>query len=60
MDSIRCLVSCCKQVPGNREEFAAYGLLFAQTAGQRCMLAAELPVVDLDHPFVVHAMAVSR
>lgn len=52
------------QVPGNRGEFIAYGLLFALTAGQGSMLVSELMATtaqeDLQHPSVEHALGVCR
>ncbi|GAX78375.1 hypothetical protein CEUSTIGMA_g5817.t1 [Chlamydomonas eustigma] len=47
-------------IPGNQEEFEAYGLLFAQSTGKGRILAYELPVESLQHQFVAHALSVCR
>ncbi|KAG1672045.1 hypothetical protein FOA52_008921 [Chlamydomonas sp. UWO 241] len=47
-------------VAGQRQEFTAYGLLFAQSTGKGTMLVSELPTRDLEHPYVDHALRVCR
>uniref|UniRef100_A0A7R9V2P4 SAC3/GANP/THP3 conserved domain-containing protein n=1 Tax=Chlamydomonas euryale TaxID=1486919 RepID=A0A7R9V2P4_9CHLO len=49
-------------VQGQREEFLAYGLLFAQSTGKGSLFVSALPSdnADMAHPTVAHALAVCR